>query len=58
MTKYCDSNWMIEEKNMKTKYKLLVNDTGNYTSDSLSSLIWTVLKHRSHHFLKGEGWRD
>ena len=49
---------MIEEKNMKTKYKLLVKDTGNYTSDSLSSLIWTVLKHRSHHFLKGEGWRD
>ena len=32
--------------------------TGNYTSDSLSSLIWTVFKHRCHHLFKGEGWRD
>ena len=27
---------------MKTKYKLIVKESGNYTSDSLSSLIWTV----------------
>ena len=43
---------------MKTKYKLLVRGAGNYAEDSLIKLIWTVLKHRAEHFLKGEGWRD
>ena len=58
MTKYFNSNWQIDEKFMETKYKLIVKETGNYTSDSLSSLIWTVFKHRCHHLFKGEGWRD
>ena len=58
MTKYYYSNWQIDEKFMKTKYKLIVKETGNYTSDSLSSQIWTVFKHRCEHFFKGEGWRD
>ena len=43
---------------MKTKYKLLVKDVGNYAEDSLTKLILTVLRHRCQHFLKGEGWRD
>jgi len=43
---------------MKIKYKLIVKDVGNYGEDSLIKLIWIVLKHRSHHFFKGEGWRD
>ena len=42
---------------MKTKYKLLVKE-GSYAEDSLIKLIWIVLKHRRHHFLKGEGWHD
>ena len=58
MTKYYNSNWQIDEKIMKTKYKFIVKESGNYTSDSLSSLFWTVLKHRCHHLFKGEGWRD
>ena len=55
---------------MKTKYKLLVfkvdketnyklvESGDSYTEDSLIRLIWTVLRHRCQHFLKGEGWRD
>jgi hypothetical protein len=31
---------------------------GSYAEDSLIKLIWIVLKHRCHHFLKGEGWHD
>jgi len=58
MTKYLHGNWKIDENIMKTKYKLIVKESGNYTSDSLSSLLWTVFKHRCEHFFKGEGWRD
>ena len=43
---------------MKTKYTLLVEDSGSYAEDSLIKLIWIVLKHRAEHFLKGEGWHD
>ena len=52
------NNWKIEENEMKTKYKLLVKESGNYTADSLTELIWIVLKHRCQHVLKGEGWSD
>jgi len=51
-------NWKIEENEMETKYKLIVKESGNYTADSLTELIWIVLKHRVQHVLKGEGWRD
>jgi len=51
-------NWLIEENEMESKFKLVVKDAGSYTSDSLTNLIWTVFKHRCHHLLKGEGWRD
>lgn len=37
--------------------KLIVNE-GVYEETSLSRLLWEVLKHRLHHFLRGEGWRD
>jgi len=53
-----NENWKIEENEMETKYKLLVKESGNYTADSLTELIWIVLKHRCQHVLKGEGWRD
>ena len=53
-----NENWKIEENEMKTKYKLLVKESGNYTADSLTELIWIVLKHRCQHVLKREGWRD
>jgi len=43
---------------MKTKYKLIVKDAGNYAEDSLIKLLWTVIKHRCHHLCNGEGWRD
>ena len=51
-------NWQIEEGEMETKFKLVVKDSGSYTADSFSELIWIVLKHRLQHLCKGEGWRD
>ena len=51
-------NWKIEENEMKTKFKLVVKDSGTYTADSFTELIWIVLKHRVQHVLRGEGWRD
>ena len=51
-------NWKIEEDEMETQFKLVVKDTGTYTADSFTELIWIVLKHRVQHVLKGEGWRD
>jgi hypothetical protein len=51
-------NWLIEEYEMVVKYKLVVKGTGTYTADSFTKLIWTVLRHRFQHFLKGEGWND
>ena len=53
-----NENWKIEENEMKTKYKLIVKESGNYAADSLTELIWIVLKHRCQHVLKGEGWSD
>ena len=51
-------NWQIEENEMETNFKLVVKDSGTYTADSFTELIWIVLKHRLHHLCNGEGWRD
>ena len=51
-------NWKIEEDEMATQFKLVVKDSGTYTADSFTELIWIVLKHRVQHVLNGEGWRD
>jgi len=51
-------NWKIEENEMKTNFKLVVKDSGTYTADSFTELIWIVLRHRLQHLCKGEGWRD
>ena len=53
-----NENWKIEENEMETKFKLVVKDSGTYTADSFTELIWIVLKHRVQHVLNGEGWRD
>ena len=53
-----NENWKIEENEMETKFKLVVKDSGSYTADSFTELIWIVLKHRCQHVLRGEGWRD
>ena len=53
-----EQNWLLEEIEMETKYKLLVKGVGNYAADSLIELYWTVFKHRCEHLFKGEGWRD
>ena len=58
MAEYINVNWLIDEDMMETKYRLLVKESGNYTADSLTELIWTVFKHRCQHLLSGEGWRD
>ena len=58
MVEFINVNWLIDEDMMEAKYKLLVKDSGNYTAESLTELIWTVFKHRCQHLLKGEGWRD
>ena len=51
-------NWQIEENEMETKFKLVVKDSGSYTADSFTKLIWIVLRHSLQHLCKGEGWRD
>ena len=51
-------NWQIEENEMETKFKLVVKESGTYTADSFTELIWIVLRHRFQHLCKGEGWRD
>ena len=51
-------NWQIEENEMETNFKLVVKDSGTYTADSFTELIWSVLRHRLHHLCNGEGWRD
>ena len=51
-------NWLIEEGEMETKFKLVVKDSGSYTADSFTELIWIVLRLRLQHLCKGEGWRD
>jgi hypothetical protein len=53
-----NENWLIEENEMEKKFKLVVKDSGNYTADSFSELIWIVLRHRLQHLCKGEGLRD
>ena len=58
MNNFHGENWIIDEDFMETKYKLLVKESGNYTADSLTELIWIVFKHRCQHLLKGEGLRD
>ena len=52
------NNWLIETNEMKTKYKLVVKNSGSYTADSFTKLIWIVLRHRLQHLCNGEGWRD
>ena len=58
MTEFINVNWMIDEDMMEAKYKLLVKDSGNYSAESLTELIWIVFKHRCQHLRDGEGWRD
>ena len=58
MAEFINVNWLIDEDMMEAKYKLLVKDSGNYSAESLTELIWTVFKHRCQHLLSGEGWRD
>ena len=53
-----EQNWLIEEYEMKEKFKLVVKGSGSYTADSFTELIWIVLKHRCEHFFKGEGFID
>ena len=48
----------IMRKKMKTNFKIVVKDSGTYTADSFTKLIWIVLRHRLQHLCKGEGWRD
>ena len=58
MNEFHDVNWMIDEDFMETKFKLVVKESGTYTADSFTELIWIVFKHRCQHLLRGEGWRD
>ena len=53
-----EQNWLIEENEMKEKFKLVVKGAGSYTADSFTELIWIGLKHRCEHFFTGEGFID
>jgi len=33
-------------------------NAGVYTAPSLLRLVYEVLKHRTQHLLRGNGWRD
>ena len=49
---------MLEENNGVSKYSLIVRNVGSYNTDSLTHMVWVILGHRLHHFIKGEGFRD
>jgi len=36
----------------------LYTDNGSYSETSLVRLLFAVISHRLHHFVKGEGFRD
>jgi len=38
-------------------YELKVKN-GTYKANSLTSLLWVVLRHRFHHWKSGEGFVD
>ena len=40
------------------RYKLFVVGVGIYEANSLSELIWIVIKHRFEHLFRGEGFID
>jgi hypothetical protein len=48
----------MQEENSGSKYSLKVRNVGSYNTDSLTHMVWVILRHRIHHFLKGEGFRD
>lgn len=31
---------------------------GDYEAPTLTRLLWELVKHRTWHLLRGEGWRD
>ena len=33
-------------------------DKGKYTHDNLVKLLLAIVAHRTHHFIKGEGFND
>jgi len=33
-------------------------DNGKYTHDNLAKLLFAIVAHRTHHFIKGEGFND
>ena len=47
-----------EGGNTPPSFKLVVKDSGEYTADSFTELIWIVIKHRFEHLFKGEGFID
>jgi len=36
----------------------LETPAGPYEAESFGTLVWMVLKHRTWHWLRREGWRD
>ena len=42
----------------KYKYTLMVEDAGVYFGDSIWELIKEIIKHRTWHFKRGDGWVD
>ena len=38
-------------------FKLTVA-SGHYEAATFGALVWEVLKHRTAHWLKGDGWVD
>ena len=48
----------VKSKDKKWRYVLIVNGAGSYFADSLWELIKEIIKHRTHHFKRGEGSVD
>lgn len=42
---------------MTARYRLVVS-AGEYAADTLSGLVLEVLRHRTWHLLRGDGWVD
>jgi len=58
MGRFYNGNWLIDEDDMTTRYKLIVKGVGHYGADSIRELLWTVFKHRLSRWRQGEGFKD
>ena len=45
-------------KDFRLKVTYEDKPVGEYSANSITGLLWIVIKHRFEHLLNGAGWRD